>query len=56
MLVHPHPAAADILAWWPNSRGAAIVAMVATGLSYHRAVIRTRRYFLEGKPYAGLAA
>jgi hypothetical protein len=53
MAISPFPTAAQILAWWPNGRGAAIVAMVAAGLSYHRAVIRTRRYFLEGKPYAG---
>jgi len=44
------PTPAQVLEWWPNSRGEAIVAMMKDiDLPYFRAVKRSRRYFLEGK-------
>ena len=38
-----------IRSWWPSSRAEQIVKMMKGGLSYERAVRRSRRYFQEGK-------
>lgn len=47
--VSAEPNARQVMAWFPNSRGKQIVKMMRGGLPYRRAVVRSRRYYLEGK-------
>jgi hypothetical protein len=43
------PSVDQIRSWWPNTRGEQIIEIMKTGLPYRRAVVRSRRYFMEGK-------
>lgn len=47
------PTPSQVMEWYPDFRGAAIISMINDGMSYFRAVKRTQRYIKEGRLIAG---
>jgi hypothetical protein len=47
------PAPSQVMEWYPDFRGSAIISMMNEGMTYFRAVKRTQRYIKEGRLIAG---